>query len=254
MVKSSSSLPLQARPVVGFEDTYPAGYIDRLHSHEHGQLSFSVSGVVSVIAGDDSYVLPPDRAIWIPGNVPHQFNCRSEIHFLAVYVHPLGGNFPDHCRVFEVSPLVRGLVHEVTAFDYANRENERERIIAKLLLGEIERMPDLCVRALMPEDHRLQRVCNAIMQFPADQRGLDDWADFAGMGRRTFTRLFKRETGMGFATWRQQVRLMEAVSRLSAGEQISSIAYEVGYDSPSAFAAMFHRALGVPPREYRRPV
>ena len=70
------------------------------------------------------------------------------------------------------------------------------------------------------------------------------------MGRRTFTRAFKQETGMGLAVWRQQVRLMEALSRLASGESVTQVAFEVGYDSPSGFSAMFRRAFGVPPSQY----
>ena len=70
------------------------------------------------------------------------------------------------------------------------------------------------------------------------------------MGRRTFTRSFKKEAGMGVAVWRQQARLMHALSLLSSGESITKVALEVGYDSPSAFTAMFHRAFGVPPSQF----
>jgi len=79
---------------------------------------------------------------------------------------------------------------------------------------------------------------------------LDEWADIAGMGRRTFTRCFRKETGMSFATWRQNVRLIEALSRLALGETVTRVALDVGYNSPSAFAAMFRRAFGVPPSHY----
>ena len=252
MVKSTASLTLHVRPVSGFEGTYPAGYVDRAHKHELCQLSFSFSGMVSVTVGDASYVLPPGRAIWIPSNVEHQFNCRSEIHFQTVYVQPQAANLPRQCRVFEVSPLIRGLIDEVTKFNMECGENIREGTISELLISEIERAPDLSIRACMPDDYRLRRVCSAILRSPADRRELDDWAELAGMGRRTFTRVFRQETGMSFGTWRQQVRLMEAASRLSTGEQISTIAHEVGYDSPSAFGTLFLRTFGVPPSEYRK--
>ena len=57
---------------------------------------------------------------------------------------------------------------------------------------------------------------------------------------------------MGLATWRQQVRVMEAMSLLAAGRPINSVAYDVGYESPSAFTAMFHRTFGAPPSAYMR--
>ena len=110
-------------------------------------------------------------------------------------------------------------------------------------------MPNIDIHAPMPEDKRLLRVCNAILANPADPRDIDDWADVAGMGRRTFTRAFKDNTGMGLATWRQQVRLMEALSLLHAGWPVTSVAYEIGYESPSAFTAMFHRTFGVTPTQ-----
>lgn len=57
---------------------------------------------------------------------------------------------------------------------------------------------------------------------------------------------------MGFAMWRQQIRLMAALSMLGEGRSITNIAYDVGYESPSSFTAMFHRVLGVAPSHYSR--
>ena len=70
------------------------------------------------------------------------------------------------------------------------------------------------------------------------------------MGRRTFTRAFRRETGLSFAVWRQNVRLMEALSLMASGQSVTSVAYDVGYNSPSAFTAMFRRVFGVAPTAY----
>ena len=104
----------------------------------------------------------------------------------------------------------------------------------------------------MPTDPRLLRVCAPIPDDPSDPRDIDEWAGVAGMARRTFTRAFKRETGMGFAMWRQQVRLMDALALLSSGTPITQVAFEVGYDSPSSFSAMFRRAFGVSPGQYMK--
>jgi AraC-like DNA-binding protein len=55
---------------------------------------------------------------------------------------------------------------------------------------------------------------------------------------------------MSFAAWRQHVRLLEAISRMAAGETVSSTAFAVGYSSQSAFSAMFQREFGATPTEY----
>ena len=36
------------------------------------------------------------------------------------------------------------------------------------------------------------------------------------------------------------------------GESVTNVALDVGYDSPSAFTAMFRRELGAAPRRYLR--
>ena len=123
----------------------------------------------------------------------------------------------------------------------------REGAIASLLLSEIRRMAVTPSDLPMPRDPRLLRVCHALMDDPADQRDLDEWASLAAMGRRTFTRAFRRETGAGLATWRQQVRLMAAIPMIEAGKPVAIVSYEVGYESPSAFTATFHRVFGMPP-------
>lgn len=63
-------------------------------------------------------------------------------------------------------------------------------------------------------------------------------------------RLFLRETGMGFGDWCRRARILLSLPRLADGASILTIALEHGYDSPSAFAAMFRRELGVPPSFY----
>lgn len=42
-----------------------------------------------------------------------------------------------------------------------------------------------------------------------------------------------------------------AVPKLIAGEPVASIADTLGYETPSAFAAMFRRIMGVTPGNYR---
>ena len=53
-----------------------------------------------------------------------------------------------------------------------------------------------------------------------------------------------------FGAWRRQVRLLAALGRLAADSPIASVALDLGYESPSAFTAMFKRTLGRPPSEF----
>jgi len=55
---------------------------------------------------------------------------------------------------------------------------------------------------------------------------------------------------MSFGAWRQQVRLLRALELLAAGEAVTGVAFDLGYESPSAFIAMFRRNLGASPTRY----
>lgn len=249
-MKRSADLPLTIRPVVGMTDRYPAGFVDAFHTHERSQLSYALTGVISVVTDQLTFVLPPHRAVWLPAGERHQVSCRSEVSLNLLYIDPRLPDQPKNCRVFDVSMLGRALIQEILTFEHAYDETGREGRIVQLLVEEIGRMPPIPLSAPMPRDQRLRRVCDQIATNPGDQRDLDQLASVAGMSRRTFTRTFRHQTGMTFAIWRQQIRLMAAISLLVEGSPISNIAYHIGYDSPSSFTTMFRRVLGVSPRHY----
>lgn len=240
------------RPVETLSSRYPAGFVDPPHAHARAQFCTSISGVMTMTTEAAAFRLPPGRAMWVPAGLRHQFTCREPVTFQAVYVDPVLPAAAQDCRVIELTPLTQALMDEVAGFAPGYDEDGREGRLVALLLDEVARMPDQAARVPVPADPRLRRVCEAILAEPADRRDLNDWARMAGMGRRTFTRIFHQQTGMGLATWRQQVRVMEALSLLAQGRPVTSIAFEVGYDSPSAFTSMFRRTVGQPPSAYAR--
>jgi len=251
-MKRSADLTLAGHPVFGTTDHHDAGHVEPFHSDDCAQIRYALTGVMSVATETASHVLPPHRAIWLPANTRYEIVCRGPVTCSWICVDDSLPGQLDEARVFDVSPLVRALIHEVLAFEGDYDAAGRDGQIARLLLDEIARAPASPLSAPMPRDRRLRRICDIIVADPADQRDLDALAKEAGMGRRTFTRAFRAETGMAFAAWRQQIRLMAALSMLGEGRPITAIAYDVGYESPSSFTAMFHRVLGMPPSHYGR--
>ena len=71
-----------------------------------------------------------------------------------------------------------------------------------------------------------------------------------GASSRTLARIFLSDTGMTFRQWQQQVRLLEGLARLAEGHTVTETALSVGYETTSAFIAMFRRSLGVTPGQY----
>jgi AraC-like DNA-binding protein len=65
-------------------------------------------------------------------------------------------------------------------------------------------------------------------------------------------RLFMAETGMGVGMWVQQMRLMLALEIIAAGSSIGDAAFDVGFENPSSFIALFRKQFGVTPARYFR--
>jgi AraC-like DNA-binding protein len=239
------------RPLAALAGEYAAGGVEPAHSHRRAQLLYASKGVMSVLTEGGGFVVPPQRAVWVPAGMKHEMRCRDALSLRTLYIDSQSSpRLPRECCVIEVSELLRALILAAIDFPVEYDIGGREGRIMALILDEIAVMPVVPLCAPMPVDARLARICRALFKEPAQAQGLAHWARAAGMSRRTLTRLFRRETGMSFAAWRQHVRLLEALSRLAAGQPVTAVALDVGYQSPSAFTARFRRTFGTTPTHY----
>lgn len=246
-------LQTENRPVVAMSAVYPSGSTSSRHFHRRGQIVLQGSGITSMVTDRNTFVAPPGHILWIPSGIVHQSRCWGECAIQTIYVEPRWTpGWATECRLLRASSLVIALMDEAVRMPVAYDEGGRDGQLIRLLLEEIARMPEETLHVPMPQDARLVRICEAVLADTSSDLTLDDWADHAGLSRRTLTRSFRRETGHSFSSWRQRVRLLQALARLGAGEAVTNVALDVGYDSPSAFTAMFKRELGAAPRSYLR--
>ncbi len=242
------------RPVAALAAEYPPGWYDPPHTHKRGQLIYATHGVLVCTTQSAAFVVPPRRALWVPPGEVHDGRARGHVSLRSLYVDDtVGAGLPHSCLTIDVSPLLSALIVEATRIPIEYDRDSRDGRVMALIVDEILAARSAPLSVPMPRHPLLLRVCEAILADPAQDDVLDDWARVAGMCRRTFTRAFRHETGVTFAIWRQNVRLMEALSRLSSGLPVTTVAVDVGYSSPSAFTAMFRRAFGVPPTQYFEP-
>lgn len=239
------------RPVVGLAHEFPAGYVIPAHSHERAQLLYVAAGLAHVTTDGATFVMPARRAAWIPAGIVHEVRCGSAVSAGTLYIDPaVCGGLAQACLVFDVSVLLHALILEATTLPVEYDVCGRDGRIMALIVDEISAAASVPLRVPMPQSPRLLRICRSILANPTQRLTLDDCARACGMGRRTFTRMFRRETHTTFAAWRRQVRLLEAFGRLVVGESVSKAAVDVGYRSPSAFAGLFRKAFGAAPTRY----
>ena len=97
---------------------------------------------------------------------------------------------------------------------------------------------------------RAKRAATWMRAHPDDPGSLKQMAKRVSTSVRTLERLFQKETGMTFGKWRQQLRLLQALRLLAAGQPITTVALSVGYESASAFIAAFKHFFGTTPARY----
>lgn len=241
------------RPVVARSHDYADGYAVRPHQHRRHQLLYGASGVVMVTTSQAACVMPPQRGMWIPAGVTHSVRMLGAVRTNSLYFEPgTVERMPADCQVLGVSPFMRSLMAEAVRLPAEYDVHGREGALMLLIQHEIHELPHLPLSLPLPAHEGLARRCHAFLRRPDVHETIDDWGGALGLNRRTFTRLFRRETGVTFMTWRQQACLVMALPRLAGGETVTSVAMDFGYDNPAAFAAMFQRALGSAPRAYFR--
>jgi AraC-like DNA-binding protein len=242
-----------SRPVVALGVAYGDGQRIPLHQHRAAQLIAAISGVMTVTTRDGRFVVPPQRGVWVPALTEHRIRMTGEVAMRTVYVAArTAARLPRACSVVQMTPLLRELVLCATDFPKHYPKHGREARIAALIVDELKNATVAPLHLPLPADPRAQRVTRALQADPGDQRSLAALAKTSGGSARTLARIFRRETGMSFGAWRQQLRLLRALERLAAGDAVITVALELGYESPSAFIAMFRRALGVSPGRYFR--
>lgn len=237
--------------MVAFARDLADGAVIPRHSHDHAQLLYASAGMMRVHTTVGTWVVPPQRAVWIPAGIEHEVSCIGHVAMRTVYVLPEAAPWlPADCRVMDVSPLTRELVLAAMTLPEGYSLKGPEARLVSVLLDQIRAAPMTRLHLPMPQDRRLHAITRGLAANPADARPLEDWARVSGASARTLSRLFLRETGMSFRLWRQQLRLHEALARLAMGEPVTRVAFAVGYESPSAFIAMFRRLLGETPGRY----
>jgi len=238
-------------PVCAVELVEKAGFQVGSHCHSEAQLMLVVRGFVTCEVALGLWMVPPQCALWVPACMAHSTRGVGDLQLDTVYVDPkLTTRLPQECCVLTVSPLLREIIFEMSRLP---KQSDADGPDARLIGILIDRLASAAVERLhlpMPLDRRLRQIADRLMSDPADRTTIPEWARKVGMSERTLCRQLCKETGMSFGRWRQQFQIMLALDRLAAGHSIQTVAFELGYESSSAFVTMFRKTLGKPPLRF----
>jgi AraC-like DNA-binding protein len=221
------------------------------HSHKRAQLVYASSGVMVVKTAASTWVIPPQRAVWVPARVEHETHTIGQVAMRTVYVAPgVARELLRECCAINVSPLLRELILRAAGAPLVYRRDGPDGRIMQMILDEIRVSRMLPLHLPIPAQPHVAKICARILRDLHAPVTLERLASDEGMSKRTAERMFLRETRMTFSRWRQQARLLTALTRLAAGQSVKEAAFEAGYSTQSAFTSMFKRAFGTTPGRY----
>ncbi|MCR4267709.1 helix-turn-helix transcriptional regulator [Nitratireductor sp. ZSWI3] len=236
---------------IGQAGVEPAGKVYETHTHVRAQLFHIFSGSLRLETEQGCFVVPPERAIWVPSNVPHAVTYLQPTALRYLFFRPDAVNdLPEETAVITATPLLRELIQAFLGIPRSEAGSAPAERIIHVLLDQLRSSPAIPLYLPMPRSPRLLDVARQLRDDPGREMPVAVTAKQAAMSPRTFQRHFQDETGMTFRSWLRQAKLMKAVEWLATGQPVGDIAHSLGYSGPSAFIATFHEAFGTSPSRY----
>lgn len=234
----------------------PPGSEIGAHDHPWPQLVYASRGVLSVTTATGAWVVTPERGVWVDHQVEHAITTSGEVWMRSLYfapgrmTPPPSDPTPADRVVLTVTPLLRELVAEVVRLQFLDDRRPEHAHLAAVLGDQLHAASPVPHDLALPRDPRARAVADRVRAEPGSRDSLEVLAAGCGAAPRTIERLFLKETSLSFGRWRQRARLLHALCLLAEGRPVTEVSIEAGYDSPSAFIAMFKRTIGTTPGRY----
>lgn len=220
------------------------------HAHPWGEFICNIAGAIEVKVGEHSLTSIQNYAIWLPPNVTHEcLNHRSSKHLSLYVMSPFCLQMPHAPCSLEVNELVRSIVNHIFQNPIQIPPNSADISLLRALNEQIALLP--VVPNFLPQttDNTLKKVLNYVQDNPGEKIGIDELANKFGMTAKTLNRKCQHTLGISMNHWRLRLRVLSATRLLESGEKVETVAFMMGYNTASAFIAMFHKITGKTPKQ-----
>ena len=234
---------------------YPKGTRLDTHMHREAQLVYAGRGTMQVTTPKGRWLVPPDRAVWVPAQLAHSIDVLADIDMRTLYFDLawLAREQQDAGLTQEFVVHVSRLLHEtiLALFDGRN-DRDRTALLIRLALLELHQAEDSATFIPLPREPRCRRAASIVLGNPTALHEIETLAREVGTSARTLSRLFASETQLSFKSWCQRARIAAAIERLSTDTNVSikQVAGELGYASLPAFSHAFRQVTGRTPTDF----
>ncbi|MEO1033890.1 MAG: AraC family transcriptional regulator [Bacteroidota bacterium] len=270
-VQAKHTQSIQVRP-------YQLSHFDiPYHYHPEIEIVYFKEGIGKVFVEHAMVSFEPGSLFVFGPNVPHLFiedktitNQNIEILVIQFELNALG-SYLELPEFTNVKDLINNAHYGIKFSDLLNSQipNILDKMQNELGLDRFLKLPYLLellklhhhsvlintfkkkiTESLTPK--RLRHVNHYILQNYNGEVSLNSAAKIAHMNKAAFCRFFKKHTRKSFGEYVNDMRIDYSCKLLIEGSlNISSIGYEVGFNSVPYFIKQFKRSKGITPKQYR---
>ena len=225
------------------------------HMHREAQLVYAAEGTMQVTTPKGRWLVPPDRAVWVPALLEHSIDVLADIEMRTLYFDLAWLARQDRSQSLDAEYVVRvsRLLHEtiLALFDGRN-DTERTEVLVRLALLELHEAEDSATFIPLPHEPRCRRAADIVLGDPTGAHEIETLArDGRDLGADAVAAV-----RLGDAIELQELvpaaRIAAAIEKLSmeANVSVKQLASDLGYASVPAFSHAFRQVTGKTPTEF----
>lgn len=225
------------------------------HMHREAQLVYAARGTMQVTTPKGRWLVPPDRAVWVPAQLPHAIDVLADIEMRTLYFDLAWLKREERSKSLDAEFVVRvsPLLHQaILALFDDHTTAERTTLLVRLAMLELHQAEDSATFIPLPHEPRCRRAADIVLADLTGDHEIEALAREVGTSVRTLSRLFSAETQLSFKSWCQRARIAAAIEKLSTEATVSvkQLAADLGYASVPAFSHAFRQVTGKTPTEF----
>ena len=153
------------------------------HMHREAQLVYAAKGTMQVTTPKGRWLVPPDRAVWVPALFEHAIDVLADIQMRTLYFDVAWLKREKRSKslalefVVRVSPLLHQAI--LALFD-DNSTPDRIGLLVKLVMLELHRAEDSTTFIPLPQEPRCRRAAEIVLDDPAALHEIETLAHKVG--------------------------------------------------------------------------
>lgn len=219
------------------------------HSHSLDLLVFVKKGFLRCHLDEGYWLVPAQSAIWISADVEHSNSYKKGTQFAYIFIAKEKAA-ENHTRLLSIPNWIKELLLFLADHRYPTNSDALQHQMAAVLLMGLRQAEVLDFYAPLPSQKSLKHMAEDIMRYPNQRKKLSEWAAIFNCSERTLARRIETYTGMSFSRWQQQLLVLLAIQQLSNSLSVKQISLNLGYESVSAFIALFKKHVQLTPRQF----